>query len=59
MTTSKDIDNELVEDLEATDEESESVKGGTMRLTRTGRTDRTDKTGKFSRGKLGGKPIHN
>ncbi|MGH8988187.1 MAG: hypothetical protein ACRDXC_06260 [Acidimicrobiales bacterium] len=28
--TSKDIKDELVEDLEATDEEAESVKGGVM-----------------------------
>lgn len=51
MTTSKDIKNELVGDLEATDEDAESVKGGAAKSERFLATKKSEKLSFFRRAK--------
>ncbi len=51
MTTPKDIKDELVEDLEATEEEADNVKGGSGREVRADLGPRKDMGPRFKHGK--------
>ncbi len=51
MTTPKDIDNELTDDLEATDEEAENVKGGGAKGAKGAKGLKGAKGAKFFRGR--------